>query len=27
VRQVASILKGEAPHGAVNPESWTRAGS
>lgn len=26
VRQVASILKGEAPHGAVNAESWTRSG-
>lgn len=24
VRQVAAILKGEAPHGAVNAESWTR---
>lgn len=25
VRQVASILKGEAPHGAVNADSWTRS--
>jgi len=25
VRQVAAILKGEAPHGAVNADSWTRS--